>query len=292
MSGGQVQFERFTGGTLGTVGESLTLLKTGAVDVCTFPITPFANDIPLHYCIPTPIRADSGEEAAEVGIYLAEHPETGPLLEEELREQNIKYLTPQAGTTYGFVSAIEFSSLADIEGKKVGTHDPRGTYTAAGLVEVKTDIPEMYESLSRGVVDLVFFSVAGMVALGLYEPAVCIRTDSNYPVNSGPHFVNLNVFEALPADIQEIFIDAAQAAFTYSVLLNAETEATNIQIMRNAGVDVASLLPEDQDFLTMENLSKRKEQTLEIAEAQGKLEEAELIWEVAEEYLGISVPLP
>lgn len=292
MSDGKVQFERFTGGTLGTVTESLTLLGTGAVDVCTFPLPPFSYELPLHYNIPTPVQLESGEAAAEVGIWLAEHPEVGPLLEEELREHNIKYLAPQAGTTYGFMSRIEFSSLADMQGKKVGVHDPRGTYTEAGLVEVKVDIPDMYEALSRNLVDCVFFSVAGMVALGLYEPAVCLRTDSQYPVNSGPHFINLEVWESLPTDIQDICIDAAQAAFEYSVDTNAETQINNLQIMEDAGLTVGPLPQEDLTLLTELGLARRKATGLEIAEDQGKLEEAELIWEVAEGYLGISVTLP
>lgn len=290
-SEGRVEIERLTGGVLGNVSETLGLIRRGSVDLMTFIVTRFPDDFPMNNCIGTPANVGSAERGVDYTNYIYyENPETSAILEQEWTQNNVKYLRCQAGSTYGIMSTIEYSSLADLKDKKIGTHLPRGIYTEPGLVEVKVDIPDMYEALSRGLVDCVQFAVGGMVGLKLYEPGECLLVDGNFPANSGPCVANLEVWNTLPADIQEIINESALAAQQWSIDYQAEALNEIMRTIEDSGVVVGDFPDTDKKNMVELSLALQKAASLEVAEKAGKLNEGQMIWDTCEEYLGITVP--
>ena len=110
------------------------------------------------------------------------------------------------------------TSLAELSGKKVNMWAPGDVniWGEFGMFAVPVYIADMYESLSRGVLDSVYFPPTGSLALKLFEQA-----KSNLGLGQGdattPIIFNLNTWNSLPSDIQDIIMAASLETSQFSI---------------------------------------------------------------------------
>jgi TRAP-type C4-dicarboxylate transport system substrate-binding protein len=243
-TGGQVEFDCYWGGTLGNVMEMLELLRSGSVDLaCVMPLFHPA-ELPLHGILNQ--GGWSSMEMASNGIAEMqwESEVTAPLFEEEGKKQNLRYvLWPNIGTS-SIVSRTEATTMADLKGKKSTRfgYVADKVYAEFDMIPVATTSAEMYESLSKGVIDCVFASLTGIVPRKLHEPAVSFI---NVPIYwcGASHAINYETWESLPAEVQQAMIDAEKEMRSYNINLIKEKEAEFIQVMKDAGMTITMQLP-------------------------------------------------
>lgn len=281
-SGGRVKFDRFPGGVLGTVPEHLELVRSGSVDAVNLIIFNYREDLPLHQY--PQMQIGSQEKAVKYHTALFEEiPETSALLEKEFADNNIKAMSASnAFGENGIIARDVFNTLADLKGKKIGISSQQESLTDLGINVVSVEIPDMYESLSRGVVDALTMALGPMAILKWHEVSKCYMSQNEY-ASGQPMCINLDTWNKLPADIQKIFMEAGKATVDYSIKLNDQNTAQVLQIFKDTGLVVGKLSQDDTEKLFRLNYDYARKDTLDVCGKQGKTAEAETILKYCDE---------
>jgi TRAP-type C4-dicarboxylate transport system substrate-binding protein len=244
---GQVEFDCYFGGTLGGVLEMLELLRSGAVDLaCVMPLYHPA-ELPLH-CILNQGGWSSMEMASNgIGELQWESEITAPLFDEEGKKQSLRFVQwPNIGSS-SIVSRVPATTMADLKGKKSTRfgYVADKVYEEFDMIPVATTSAEMYESLSKGVIDAVFASLTGVVPRKLHEPAVSYIYVPVFWCGAAMA-INYETWESMPADVQQAMIDAEKETRDYNIQYVIEKEAEFEQTMKDAGLSITKALPEDE----------------------------------------------
>ncbi|GAB5467453.1 MAG: TRAP transporter substrate-binding protein DctP [Rhodospirillales bacterium] len=168
---GEVKIKVFWSGGLGKASETLSLLQAGAVDMAGLSPGYFPAELPL-FTAPNsfPMAIDNIDQAstlmerlvAEVPGYAA-----------EAKANGIKPLFFHVLNPYLLVSVEPITNLEEMQGVKMrtwGSHMPK-MVEAAGGTAVTLGLPDIYEALSRGVVDAAPFAVDLVVTYNIFEVA-------------------------------------------------------------------------------------------------------------------------
>ncbi len=241
---GAVTFDVFFGGTLGNPMEELGLVSSGAVDMISFGHPPYGDQVPL---LNFPMWAPpDAQTAVDYFNYLAfENPDTSPLIQAEAAANNIIYLGFTSGGGNAFISKEPFTKLSDLVGKKFGAGGGIPAFEALGYTIVQVFPPDVYENLSRGVIDATQMGFVPTVNLKWYEVAKNYMWDGTYAAGNA-FSVNLDTWAKLTPDTQAIFYEAAKDSEAFSLELDKNDTEANLKILADAGVTVGTLSPEDQ----------------------------------------------
>ena len=168
---GEIEIKIFWAEALGKASENLSLMQKGAVEMgamspAYFPTQlPFhtaPNSIPMAMLTVTQANALMRRLAAEVPAFAAEAKANG------VRTLFFHHLNP-----YLLVSKEPLTNLDALKGKKIrtwGSDMPRMAQ-AQGMTPITLSLPEIYESLGRGVIDAAPFSVDLVMAYKIFEVA-------------------------------------------------------------------------------------------------------------------------
>ncbi|OGP54385.1 MAG: hypothetical protein A2Y65_09330 [Deltaproteobacteria bacterium RBG_13_52_11] len=216
---GKVKIERFMAGALGGPTEQLGLVRSGAVDIISLHIDQYAQQLPLHQITNTEQLTSGAQGLANVTAILQKLPETTPLFAAEQKKNNIKILYCYCNGPTGVTARFPAKSLADIKGKKVNVIAAyqRDVFKELGWIPVNVQIPELYESLSRGVIDAIFMATAANVPLRWHEVGKVHLAIGVNTILSTPLAFNLDSWNRLPADVQKAFMEASWETAQWSV---------------------------------------------------------------------------
>jgi TRAP-type transport system periplasmic protein len=241
---GAVTIEVFPGGTLGGPPELLDLVTTGAADIVPLGHPPFADKLPLLN-FPMWAPGDPAAALAYFNTLVFDDPATAPLIQAEAEKLGIKYLGFSAGGANAFISKSPFETLDDLVGKKFGAGGSIPAFEALGFTVIQVFPPDMYENLSRGVVDATQMGFAPTVSLKWYEPAPYYKFDGTYAA-SNPWTVNLDSWAKLTPETQQIFMDAAKETEAFSLALDKTDTEAGVKTITDAGGTVGTLTADDQ----------------------------------------------
>lgn len=168
---GEVQIKIFWSEGLGEAGETLSLLQNNAVDMASLSPAYFPAQLPL-FTAPNsfPMAMNNTCQASRLMERLVDEV---PGYMEEAKNNGVRPLFFHVLNPYLLVSKEPITSVEDMEGVKMrtwGSHMPR-MVEAAGGTPVTMGMPEIYESLSRGVIDAAPFAVDLVVTYNIYEVA-------------------------------------------------------------------------------------------------------------------------
>src|SRR5699024_7801097 len=206
-SEGKVAFERYYSESLAKASDSFSSLTNNIADIALFVPSYSPGDLPLANVGTLPALWEAayvGEEAF-YNLY-----ENTPALQEEVEEQNVKWVGQYATPSYYFVTSKEVKNIEDIKGKKViATGGLADLAEELGATVVGTPITESYEAMEKGTVDGVFYGLTASATYDLQEPANYVYT---LPLGSstGLYGMNLDVWEDLPEDVQNIMEEVAE----------------------------------------------------------------------------------
>lgn len=170
-TGGEVKINIFWSEGLGKASETLSLLQSGAIDMAGLSPGYFPAELPL-FTAPNsfPMAIDSIDQAAELMDRLVREV---PGYMEEAEANGIRPLFFHVLNPYLLVSVEPITELEQMQGVKMrtwGAHMPR-MVEAAGGTAVTLSLPDIYEALSRGVIDAAPFAVDLVVTYKIYEVA-------------------------------------------------------------------------------------------------------------------------
>jgi len=148
---------------------------------------------------------------------LYDNEETAALIDAQGKENNMKVIGyTEAGPSLLW-STKPLTGYVDASGLTIGSPINLDIYEALGFNTVAVEPPDMYDSLQRGVVDLVAFSATDGTTQKLYEVAPNIGDMRAYFSHSTIAF-NYDLWDTLPAETQELLIEAAWATKEYSAI--------------------------------------------------------------------------
>lgn len=220
---GKIQFEAYTSASLLPGDEMLAGIGGGVADMGRLVTFYFPQELPAGnwFLDQAASQSDSyphGLVQSAISGHRA-HVGNGPI-RSELEEHNVvplvSYPTAQQ---YDMVCTDPVESVADARGLRVRTGGEIhvNEVEALGMVPVNLPVTEMYEGLQRGVVDCIVLQVPGHIDYGLWEVAPHYVPLSMSPLNAMPFVVNKDLWDSLPADVQEIMRDSATNALTETI---------------------------------------------------------------------------
>lgn len=226
---GKVKIDIYWGEQLGKTAETLGLCRDGAVDMTYMAGGYFTSEWPLWSApnsIPFVMR--TVDETQQVGIRL---PKEIPAIQEEMKRQNVKILYNHIFTCYQLFSTRPVLKFEDLKGLKVRTwgEDLPRAFAAAGGVGVTMFLPEEYEGLTKGIINATLWplEVGTMLQRHKVAPHVCMWDVAG--IVAYGCFINLDVWNRLPADVQQIILGVVEDTrkFDRAAVIEGETQAKN-----------------------------------------------------------------
>jgi tripartite ATP-independent transporter DctP family solute receptor len=212
-SNGAITLTVHSGGTLGSAKECLEGVQMGSIDFIVESSASLSNftdalsvfDLPYLFTDTASARKGLSGQAARDRL-------------NALEANGFKGINYWENGFYAIDSTKPINSLADLKGLRVRSIDSAlqaDVYTALGAMPVVLSWGDIYTSLQQGVVDAVSSTtVSNMYTANFYEAAPYI-TLSNHGYSPAPLLCNLNMWNSLPADIQELVTSCAEEAREY-----------------------------------------------------------------------------
>lgn len=282
---GAITFDRYLGGTLCSLPEEFSLCSSGAIDVCTLLQDMAINAVPY---INIPAYATGGYEAGDdyYNAILFDDPEISQMVKEQAAKSNVIFLGAQTGGKSAYVCRKPFTGFADLSQHKFGTNRTMDVFESVGLQAVSVAIPDTYDSLSRGVCDASCLGLSAMMANKWYEVAPYVMV-SNLTSDTNFFTVNLDTWNKLTEEQQQIFYDAAAAAADYIIQLNEEMEVEAEQVITDNGGTFGYFTEEDDAKYNQSAFTVMAAAAQKAADAIGDGENMTYILNACADYLGL-----
>jgi TRAP-type C4-dicarboxylate transport system substrate-binding protein len=204
MSGGRIEIELLPVGAVVEYNETQDAVGAGILDGHITDVSYFSGKDPAFGLAANPIGAWSSPEEMFRFMRYGGGNEMMAALEEPY---NLKFVGATTTGLEGFVSKRPLDGVDDLEGLKVRA--PEGliqqVFAAAGAVPVNLPYAEVFTALDKGVIDAADSTVFST------NQSQELHKAGNHPVYPGFHSMplvevsmNLDVWNSLPADLQEI----------------------------------------------------------------------------------------
>ena len=134
-------------------------------------------------------------------------------------------------------------TIDDYKGLKIRTSESEvylKLYEALGATPTAMAVGEVYTAIQTGVVDGQDNTTANFVK-NKYAEVQKYFTVTNHIYTAEPLIINLDKFNSLTADQQNALIEAAQEAAEYERELSIEAEESDLQAIKDAGVEVTEI---------------------------------------------------
>ena len=200
-SNGRVEITFYPGGSLVKAPQTADALVQGIADIAISHIGYTRGRFPVSEALDLPMGYPTG--------WVGSHVATDFLNKYKPKEwDNLHLLLVNAGTTAGLMlHNTKVTKLEDLKGKTLrGAGEVADAITALGATARDIPMAEMYDSVSKGVVD---GTLVGIETLKSFKMAdVCKYTTFAWQVGNMYTFylaMNKAKWDALPKDIQKIF---------------------------------------------------------------------------------------
>jgi len=244
-SGGELTIEWIGGPEAIGPLDQAPAVANGVVDIAltNYPFAPPpANAFECMY-----IRERSCAELREVGAYDFAN-------DELFSKVGIYYLghSPASGPARmgGWFTMVEIESVDDFAGLTLGCPGPTEVPVAEALGATPVMIPfgEFYTAMERGMMDGFFLCLAGLFDFGLQEVVPYHIQESFAGGNTG-FMVNLERWNELPKDLQDIMIEAASEVENETEALWDSIDADYGNQYKDLGGQIVKLSPAESDKL-------------------------------------------
>lgn len=283
-SGGSIIFERWLGGTFCSLTEEFGYVSSGATD-CAFILGNMVlESLPLWNIALTGYSVDNSNALFDY-IYF-ENEDTATYAEDEATANNVKILGQVTGGATLYLATSSISNFEELSQLTFACDLNSEVYTALGFSVQSLPNSDLYESLSRGVVESVSSGIFGASSNKLYEVAKYVLVGTHG--DAGPMLTfNLESFNSLTAEQQAIIEECAQETFAWNVEMYEQESQEVLDDMESSGCTLVEISEEDVQNL-IEAIYTIKRDTLQpMAENAGVVEEFNAIYDVSIEYLGL-----
>jgi TRAP-type C4-dicarboxylate transport system substrate-binding protein len=276
---GRVKFKRYFAEALAKHAEHIQLLSSGSVDLISVVPVYVGRELVLNQLCDFPFYTSNEKAVAQTTKLMMEIPETKAIFEKEQKRLKIKILYWNSTGGMELLAKPKATSLADLKGKKVNLWAPPDVqiWKKFNMAPVPIFVADFYESLSRGVLDSVYFPPGGSLALKLFEQA-----KSNLSLHQGdagtPIIFNLKKWEKLPGDIREVIMEASRETSRWSVGYTEGLSGHIYKVFKDAGLYVGAV-PKEESVKLFEAIMQHttEEFWLGICKKAGVGDEAQVL---------------
>ena len=228
--------ELFPNSALGDERTMLESMQMGTLDAGIITSGPFVNFVPEFGVLDLPFLFPNNEAAYKVL--------DGEIGKEILSKLEAKGLKGLAYAERGFRnltnSVRPVRTAADVEGLKIRVMENEvyiASFNALGVNTVPMAWTEALTALQQGTIQGQENPVNVIHAYKMWDSQKYV-TMTRHAYAAAVITFSLDTFNKLPADIQKIFIDAAQEAAEYERAWVAENEASQIETLKENGMEV------------------------------------------------------
>lgn len=294
-SNGELSFRLFMGSSLLGPKAVLTGVRDGVADVAMYALTYFPAEFP-HFAM----LADApviGDHATIVGAAVTEYVLMHcPDCRAEL-DPYMVYLGSFSTSAYVLVNRKgKIASVADMQGKKVrvstGLHSR--WLERVGAVSVNIPSSDMYDALSRGVIDIAIYAPGGLTSHGLADVAkdITLHRLGTFPVGVLMGF-NRQFWESLSPAHRKLILEETPQAMVEATMGYEKIDEEAIQIASSKGVTMhepsAELKADLRDFLRTE-LTVAAKEVEEKGKVKNALQKMEKFGELMDKWTKLMTP--
>ncbi len=238
-SGGRMKVEIFPASQLGPEKDMVTQIQSGAIDFGIITNAYIASNAEEFNAWFMPFVFNSVDEAAA-----ARTSEPAKKILDSLSSRNmvgLDYIF--AGNRHILMKSTTVSTPDDVKGMKMritGSPSINDFWTAVGAGPTPMPLPEVFQALQTGVIDGVDIDLDALMTEKMYEVAKHF-TVTNHMVWPGIFLMSKTVYDAMPAEDQQIVKEAVQAAVEWGNKESAALEISNLEALKGQGVTVTEL---------------------------------------------------
>lgn len=256
ISEGRIKFDRVYDGQAATFDDMVESVKTGIVDIGHMMASTYGDAYPLNELFLIPLLTKHPDYLANSKAYV-EMMEKYPAIREEFTNQGVMFLNacPSAGQAFAFsAKSGAVTSVADLKGKIItcfNSIDPI-FLSALGAVPDLSSPTEIYDSMTKGILDGTLISYTGGTALNVVEGTKYVLTT---PYMNGIGRFNLIMnpaaYEKVPDDLKYLFEPEFQnyigELYSYQFMMD---ELGYEQIWRDSDIEFYDMTEEEmQDMM-------------------------------------------
>lgn len=253
---GRVKVNLFPSGQLGSAREMFEGLQMGTQEIALVPTARISGFAPELQLFDLPFLFPN----REIG-YKVMDGEVGTELLNNLKSQKIKGVAFYEDGYKHFTSNKPISKLEDFKGQKFRTMESPiiiSQFKALGANPTPIDFGELYSSLQLGVVDGQENPLVTIVSSKFYE------VQTNLTLSEHAYLGHVLIFSddwysKLPEDIQEILYEKGREIAAWQRQAVQDEEKNYLQTIKDAGVNVVELSPEQKEEMKEVTLSVHQE---------------------------------
>lgn len=244
LSDGRIEVEIFCCGQLYTSEtEAAEAVIKGDVDMM-MSAAPSMSSINSKFMVfDLPFLFNNKEEG-----HAALDGELGKLLDEELEKMGVVSLGWGATGFKQLVSAKDpIRSIDDLKGMKMRVMENKvhlDVFNSLGANASPLAFGEVYSALSQGTFDMLDSTASYVMSQSFYE-VVDYFTVTNHFFHPAVTFINKDVYDSMPEDLQQVLHEASDTISTLHRELIFELEEEDHQRMIEEGVEVIELSDEE-----------------------------------------------
>lgn len=245
-STGAYKIEIYPNASLGDEPAMLESMQIGTLDAGIITSGPFVNFAADMGVLDMPFLFSSNEDA-----YRILDGDIGQELLGKLESANLKGLAYAERGFRNLTNSVRpVKTAADIAGLKIRVMENEvytATFKALGVNAVPMAWSEALTALQQRTIEGQENPINVLHSYKLWETQkYCTLTRHAYA--SAIITMSLDVFNGLPTDVQQVFLDAAQQAAEYERQWVADNEATQLQALKDGGMEVI----EDPDIASFQ----------------------------------------
>ncbi|WP_042349412.1 TRAP transporter substrate-binding protein DctP [Bacillus massiliigorillae] len=233
---GKVKFEVFGNGQLGGEREMAEQVQLGTLDLMIVTAGPLGNFVPELSVLEMPFLFKSLDHVyktldGDIGKELTEKIDQAGFKTLGLWENGLRHITNDKKVVH---------SPKDLKGMKLRTLENDiyiETYKALGADATPIAFPEVYTSLQQGVIDGMDVSYGVFTTTKLYEVQNHLTENMLY-YSTAPVIMNIDKFNSLPKDVQDVFVNAGKEITDVQRKINQDMEAEQKKFIAENGVEI------------------------------------------------------
>ena len=286
-SNGTIEFEYYLGGTYCNMIEEFSNLSAGSIDMCSL-MEGGGQAVQMLSLFQFARAADSVQDSVQVCDYLLnEDPETSPMLLGQMAEMGIIALGYSIAGLDAYCATSPITSYADMASLTFGCDRNQAFFEALGLNVISVEMQDIYESLSRGLIQATSQPVSNISAQKFFEVAPNVLV-AKVGGAAGIVSMNLDKWNSLSESQQQCFRDGYEYARQWAADEYDNILAADVSNIEAGGGTVAYLSDEDNALLKDVSFQSQWDSTHGIAEAQGLGDQYATIFQKAAEMVGSS----
>jgi len=240
LSGGDIDLTLHLGGALGySSQDAFDAVRTGAVDLADASTAFWGGIEPIFRLSSLPFLLASADESRLLYEAAREHYEA-VLVE---NNQTLLYAVPWPPS--GIWANAPLGSLDDLSGLEIRSYDATSTTTLDALGAAPVQLPwgDVVPQLAANAISAVLTSADGGISAQFWEHLDHF-VEINYAMPLSMTTLNLDAYESLTPEQQEIVRTAAAEAEAFAWEALATRTAENYEILAERGVTVVDDLPD------------------------------------------------